>query len=68
MIGVERAKDVLGELGRIAIREEVVVDLLELLDGQETVGTVLKESFVPLLDLLFAEVGELGEFAERLRS
>lgn len=41
MIGIERAKDVLGELGGVAVREEIVVDLLELLDGQIAVGTVL---------------------------
>lgn len=68
MIGIERTKDMLSELGRVAIREKVVIDLLEFFDGQETTRAVLEEAFVPVLDLLLAEVGQLGELAERLRS
>jgi len=56
VVGVERAKDVLGELGRVAVGEEVSVDLLELLDAELAVGAVLEEALVPLLDLC---VGEL---------
>lgn len=54
----------LRELGRVPVRKEVPVDLLELLDGEVAGGAVLQEPLVPLLDL---GVGELGVLAEVLQ-
>lgn len=50
-VGVERPEDVLGEFARVAVREEVAVDLLELVYGKVAAGAVLQKALVPLLDL-----------------
>ncbi len=68
MIRVEGPEDVLGKAGGVTVRKKVVIDLFELLDGQVAAGAVLQEALVPLLDLLFAKVGQLGQLAHRLRS
>lgn len=62
-VGVEGAEDVLGELGGVAIGEEVGVDLLELLHVEDARGTVLQEALIPALQL---QVGELGVFPQVL--
>lgn len=38
-------------LAGVSVGEKVAVDLLELLHGQMSTGTVLEEAFVPLLNL-----------------
>ena len=43
-VGVERAEDMLGELGGVAVGEEVGVDLLELLHVEVAAGAVLQEA------------------------
>jgi hypothetical protein len=53
--------------GCIAVREEVSINLFELLDAEVSAGTVLEEPFVPLLDLCVGELGVLPEVFEHLR-
>ena len=60
-VGVERAEDVLGELGGVSVREEVGVDLLELLHGERAAGAVPQEALVPLHDLVLGEVRVLHQ-------
>ena len=57
VVGVERAEDVLGVAGGVALREEAGVDLLELLRADAARGTLLLEVLVPLADLGLRELG-----------
>ncbi len=66
-VGVKGAEDVLGELGGVAVGEEVPVDLLELLDAELSVGAVLEEALVPLLDLGVRELGVVLQVLQHLR-
>lgn len=68
MISIKGTKNVFGKFGRIAVRKEIIVDFLKLLDGQKTVRTVLEKPFVPLLDLRLAKVSELGKLAQSFGS
>lgn len=67
-VGVKRAKHVLCEFRSVAVREEVTVDLLELLHGEMAAGAVSQEALVPLLDLVLGEVGALQEVLHHLRT
>ena len=54
----------LGELGGVAVREKVAVDLFELFDAELAVGAVFEETLVPLLDLGVAELKKIyGNFS-----
>ena len=53
---VERPEDVGGELRGVSLREEVRVDLLELLQAEYTAGTVFDEALVPALKLKLVEL------------
>ncbi len=66
-VRVKRPKHVLGKLGGIAIREEIAVDLLELLDRQLAIGTILEEALVPLVDLGIAKLGVGAQIVQDLR-
>ena len=57
VVGVERAEDVLGVGGGVALREEAGVDGLELLRADAARGTLLLEVLVPLADLVLRELG-----------
>ena len=57
VVGVERAEDVLGVAGGVALREEAGVDLLKLLGADAACGTLLLEVLVPLADLGLCELG-----------
>ena len=61
VVGIECAEDVLGEFGGVSVREEVAVDLLELLHGECAAGAVPQEALVPLCDLMLGEVGVLHQ-------
>lgn len=65
-VGVESAKDVLGELGSVSVWKEVPVNLLELLHGQVPAGAVPQEALVPLLDLVLGEVCALQQVLHHL--
>ena len=49
LVGVERSEDVLHKGGGVAEGEVDAVDLLELVQGQRAVGTVLHEPIVQVL-------------------
>lgn len=42
------------------------IELLELLQVEDAAGAVLQEAFVPLLQLLFAELGVLNQVLQHL--
>ena len=52
LVLVEDAEHERGELGGVSVGEELGIDLDESLLGQQPVGTILKEAFVPLPYLL----------------
>lgn len=60
-VGIKCAEDVLSKLWGVAVREEVGVDLLELLHGQRAAGAVPQEALVPLGDLVLGEVRVLHQ-------
>ena len=49
-VGVKCPEHVLSKLPRVAVREKVAVNLLELLHGQLAVGAIFEEAFVPFLN------------------
>ena len=67
-IGVKGAEDVLGELGSVAVGEEVGIDLLELVHGQVAGGAVLEEALVPLLQLMVCELRVLPQVLQHFGS
>ena len=67
-VGVKRAEDVFGELGGVAVREEVGVDLLELVHGQSATGAVPQEALVPLGDLVLGEVRVVHQVLHDVRT
>lgn len=58
----------LGEFGSVSVREEVGVDLLELLQRESATGAVPQEAFVPLSDLMLSEVCVLHQVLHDIRT
>lgn len=50
-VGIERPEHVFSEFRCVPVREEVPVDLLELVHAEVAAGAVFQEPLVPLLDL-----------------
>ena len=55
LVLVEDFEHEAGEVGRVALGEKLLVDLLEAGLGEHAVGTVAHEAFVPLPDLLLRD-------------
>ena len=66
-VGVKGAEHVLRKLRGVTVREEITVDLLELLHGEVAARAVFEEAFVPLLDLIIRELCVGPEILQDLR-
>ena len=49
LVLIKRTKNVLRKLWRVAVREKISIDFLELFNSKVTTGAVLEETFVPFL-------------------
>lgn len=63
---VERAENVLRELGGVAVGKMLNVDVFELVDGEGALREVLQKVFVPLANFRLAELGVLLKVADGL--
>jgi hypothetical protein len=48
-VGIERSEDMLRKFWRVAVGEEIAINLFKFFDAELPVGAVLKESLVPFL-------------------
>ena len=65
-VGVECAEYVLREFTGVPVWEEISIDLLEFFNTELSVGAILEESLVPLLDLGIRELRVVLEILQHL--
>jgi hypothetical protein len=65
---VHTVENIVGKRGRVAVREELSIDLLELGFGKFAGGTVLQKAFVPRLKFSLVKFSGLLQLLQLLRA